>query len=50
VGGALVAALLLDDGADGWDALRDAASAVARRVPLRCVALVGGGVTPPPFR
>ncbi|MDF1504198.1 hypothetical protein, partial [Roseisolibacter sp. H3M3-2] len=50
VGGALVLALVLDDHADAWRALVEAADAVAPRVPLRCVALVGGRVAPPPFR
>jgi hypothetical protein len=50
VGGALVGALVLDGGADGWAALRDASTAATPRVPLRCVALVAGRVAPPPFR
>lgn len=50
VGGALVAALVVDDAPDPWAAVHVAAALAARHVPVRCVGLRGGRVVPPPFR
>ena len=50
VGGALVAALVVDDAPDAWAAVHVAAALAARHVPVRCVGLRGGRVVPPPFR
>ena len=50
IGGALVAGLVVDESADAWAAVHVAAALAARHVPVRCVALRGGRVVPPPFR
>ncbi|GLC26127.1 hypothetical protein [Roseisolibacter agri] len=48
LGGALVLALTIDDRAECSATVHQAVALAARHVPVRCVALVGGRIVPPP--
>ena len=48
LGGALVLALTIDHRAECWSVVHHAVALAGRRVPVRCVALVGGRIVPPP--